>query len=396
MPSTPKEEIYNRIRKLQELLRAEDLDGALVVQRADLYYLSGTAQDAHLFVPAVGDPSLLVRKSIERAVEDSPMESVDPVTKLSQVGERVRASLGAGSLRLGMELDVLPVNLFRMYEEIFSSCEIRDVSPSIRRLRMKKSRYELGLIRRAAEDMDVMFREVGNLLEEGITEFEFSARVEAVHRRRGHQGFVRARGFNSEVFFGHIMSGSNLAVPSCSVGPTGGSGPSAAFPQGAGFKRIGRHEPVQIDHCGVCGGYMVDQARTFYVGDPPDEFVRIHEKALEIQEAVVKKAVVGACAEDLYETAVSMAREAGLEEGFMGYPRPVGFVGHGVGLELDELPVIGKRSGTLLEEGMVFALEPKFILPGKGLAGIENSYVVTADGLERLTPFDDAIQVVPA
>jgi Xaa-Pro aminopeptidase len=139
---------------------------------------------------------------------------------------------------------------------------------------------------------------------------------------------------------------------------------------------------------------MVDQARTFFIGEPPEKFLKIHATALAIQEALISQGRAGTKAEKLYDTAMHIAAEARLTEGFMGYPQPVTFVGHGIGLELDELPVIGRKSPHVLKEGMVIALEPKFILPGEGLAGIENSFVVTEKGLDKLTNFDDAIQVL--
>ncbi len=139
---------------------------------------------------------------------------------------------------------------------------------------------------------------------------------------------------------------------------------------------------------------MVDQARTFFLGEPPEKFQRIHEKALDIQNRVVSAGRPGTRAEDLYDLAVGIAREAGLAEVFLGYPQPVAFVGHGVGLELDELPVLGRRSPHVLEPGMVIAIEPKFILPGEGLAGIENTFVVTDHRMDKLTLLDDTIRVV--
>jgi Xaa-Pro aminopeptidase len=370
------------------------MDAALIVQRVDLFYFSGTAQDAHLLVPADADPLLMVRKSYERAAEESPLSQIAPLKGFSELSEIVRAHNRGRVATLGMELDVLPVNNYRVYEGLFSRVSITDVSPLVKELRAVKSAFELDLIRQAARMNDAMFSEIKHLLREGVTEVEFAGLVEAVHRKNGHQGFVRARGFNMEVFWGHIMSGANLAVPSSTVGPTGGMGVHASFPQGAGLKKISRHEPVQIDHVGVVGGYMADQARTFFLGEPPDMFLRTHEKALEIQAAIADHARAGAVAGDVYEIGLSIAREAGLEEGFMGRPQPVPFIGHGVGLELNELPVIGRRSPETLKEGMVIALEPKFIMPGKGLAGIENTFVVTRNGLERLTMFDDSIQVV--
>ena len=370
------------------------LDGALIVQRADLFYFSGTGQDAHLLVPSEGRPLLMVRRDFDRARQDSPLEDVLAVGSLADLKKAVRARLPRGTKTLGMELDVLPVNNYRLYQDLFPRVVIEDVSPLIREIRMIKSQYELDLIKRAAAMNHAMLGHVRSVLREGMTEMEFAGLLEAFFRKKGHQGYVRVRGFNQEVVYGHIMSGSNLAVPSCSVGPTGGPGPNASFPHGPGFKKIGRNEPVQVDYVSIVEGYMVDQSRTFFIGEPPEKFLRIHSAALSVQNALIDKAKPGTGTEALYNTAVRMVADWGLTEGFMGHPQPVPFVGHGIGLELDELPVVGRKSPHVLQPGMVIALEPKFILPGEGLAGIENSFVVSETGLDRLTKFDDAIQVI--
>jgi len=392
--STPLYEIENRIAALQTGLAQNGFDGAIIVQRADLFYFSGTGQDAHLVVPAEGQPVLMVRRDYDRARADSPLEHVRPAGSLSDLKEAVLEVMPHGMKCLGMELDILPVNNYRLYQELFQGAQIADISPLVREIRMVKSEYELDLIRKAAAMNDAMYAHIRGILQVGMTEIAFAGMVEAFYRKQGHQGYVRVRGFNQDVFYGHVMSGSNLAVPSCSLGPTGGTGPNASLPQGAGFKRIGRHEPVQVDYVAVVGGYMVDQARTFFVGEPPEKFLRIHSMALSVQDALIEQARPGVRAEELYETAVGLVEEAGLMEGFMGYPQPVPFIGHGLGLELDELPLVSRKSPHVLRPGMVIALEPKFILPGEGLAGIENSFLVTETGLEKLTRFDDAIQVV--
>jgi Xaa-Pro aminopeptidase len=394
MASTPPDEIQRRIKILQSAMADNGQDAALIVQRVDLFYFSGTGQDAHLFVPVEGAPLLLVRKSFERAVQDSPLETVVAIKSLAGLKKTIETEHSAPLKKLGMELDVLPVNNYRLYAELFPNAAITDVSPLIREARMVKSEYELGLIRQAARMNDSLYSTVGEILKEGMSEVEFAGLLEAQYRKQGHQGLVRVRSFNSEVFYGHIMSGANLAVPSCSVGPTGGPGLNPSMPQGPDTKTIRRHEPVQIDYVGVVGGYLVDQARTFFIGEPPEKFLKVHATALAIQEALIAQGSAGAKAGELYDTALRMAAEAGLTEGFLGYPQPVPFVGHGFGLELDELPVVGRKSPYILKEGMVIALEPKFILPGEGLAGIENSFVVTKKGLEKLTTFDDAIQVL--
>ena len=394
MPSIPRSEVDRRISRLQQSLAKKNIEAALIVQQVDLYYFSGTAQDAHLFVPASGSPILLARRSFERAQEDSPIELVKPLKSLSQIRDVIASSLKAEGASLGMELDVLPVNNFRQYQRLFPNVTIQDVSPLIRETRMVKSEYELGLMRKAAELNYAMFNSVKDILKEGMTELEFAGLLESFYRSRGHQGLVRVRSFNNEVFYGHIMSGTNLAVPSCSVGPTGGPGPNASMPQGAGLKKIGMREPISIDYVGIVDGYMVDQARTFFLGEAPEEFVKIHSLALKIQDAIAETGKPGVRAEALYDLAIGMAMSVESTARFMGYPVPVPFVGHGVGLELDELPVLGRKSRHVLETGMVIAIEPKFIMPGKGLAGIENTFVVGENGMEKLTKFGDEIHVL--
>lgn len=394
MPSIPREEIDQRIERLQLGLDQLNLNGTLIVQTVDLYYFSGTAQDSHLLIPTQGDPILLVRKDFSRAQEDSPLDDIRSVASFSDLRDTIISSLGSDESHIGMELDVLPVNNYFRYKKILDKAEIHDISNLIKEIRMIKSPLELRAFQKAAEMNDSMFAYVPEVLKEGLTEIEFAGFLEAYYRRMGHQGIVRVRGFNNQVFFGHIMSGNNLAVPSCSVGPTGGPGPNPSIPHGAGIKKITRNEPIQVDYVGVVDGYMVDQARTFYLGEVSKNLSKIHDKALEIQNTIAELAKPGARADDLYNTSIRMAEEAGLLEGFLGYPQPVPFVGHGVGLELDEFPVLGKKSPHIIEKGMVIAIEPKFIVPEQGLAGIENTFVVTEHGLEKLTKFDDQIQIV--
>lgn len=394
MRSTPSSEIAARVNSLKIAMSAQKIEMAIVIQRADLFYFSGTAQDAHLLVHLDSEPVLLVRRSLERSLEDSPIDAIFGISSLSDVKDAAKKLSGSKLKKIGLELDVLPVNNFKMYERLFPEADFVDMSPAIRSLRSVKSSYELGLIRKAAELNDSMFAYAREILSPGMMEIEFAGLLEAFLRKRGHQGLVRVRSFNNEVFYGHIMSGTNLAVPSCSVGPTGGPGPNASMPQGAGTRVIGINEPIQVDYVGSHKGYIVDQARTFFIGEAGDEFLKIHDLALEIQQAIIEQGKAGVTAGSLYETAINMASESGCLDGFMGHPQSVPFIGHGIGLELDELPIIGKKSSQLLEESMVIALEPKFILPGKGLAGIENSFVVGRNNLERLTKFDDQIQIL--
>lgn len=391
MRRTPKEELEKRVARLQNLLKRDGIGGAIIVQNADLFYFAGTVQRSHLFVPAEGRPVFMVKKSLPRAREESSLDEVIPLDNIKDL-PGVIASYGHKNIRvIGFELDVLPAALYLRYQKLFSPAEIVDVSHLIRTVRMIKSPYEIELLKEAARLNHTMFSRIKDFLREGITEVEFAGKLEAVYRSHGHQGFVRMRGFNQEIVYGHLMSGSNLAVPSFLDSPEGGSGVSASFPQGAGFKKIAGNEPVMVDYVGVYDGYMVDQARIFCLGRLPGKFTRAYDAAISIQEEIKRRARPGVACEELYNCAVSMASEYGLKDRFMGFPNPAPFIGHGVGIELDELPILARGFKTHLEEGMVFAMEPKFIFPD-GEVGIENTFVVGKNGLETLTVFDENIQ----
>jgi Xaa-Pro dipeptidase len=397
MRLTPRTELESRITRLQGLMAGAGMDAVLVLQNADLYYLSGTVQQSHLYLPASGRPLLMVRKSLERARQESRLDAgrIVPLRSARQLFDLMAAYGLARPERLGLELDVMPVNTYRYYEEILGGVELLDCTPIIRRLRAVKSEYELGLMREAARASKAVYQAVPQLLVEGISEVALAGQVEAVARREGHQGIVRMRAWNNEIFYGHLMAGASAAVPSYMLSPTGGPGLNPSIAQGASTRPIRAGEPLLVDYLFAPEGYVVDQTRIFAIGELPADLVRAQEAMLAVQAAVMEAARPGVTGDALWELAERVAGEMGFEDHFMGYGDDrVRFVGHGVGLELDELPVLAAGQELPLEEGMVIALEPKAIFPGRGVVGIENTHVVTPTGLERLGDLDDAIQYV--
>lgn len=382
---TPRDEAERRLSGLRATLAARGLDAAVVVQNADLYYYSGTVQQSFLYVARGGPATLFVRKVLERARAESPLPDVVALGSLRDLPAAVAGRYGRLPARLGLELDVLPVALCRRLEALFPDSETVDVGPDIVRQRAVKSPWEVERIRAAAALADEVYQHVPGLLEEGLSEAAFAGRVEAEARRLGHEGVIRMRGFNQEMFYGQLLTGASGAAATFLDTPLGGTGLSPAVAQGVSFKPVCRGEPVVFDFVAVRNGYIADFTRIFVIGALPAALARAYEAALDVQEAVVRVARPGATCGDVWETARAAAARAGLEDGFMGRgPGRARFVGHGVGLELDELPVLAAGEDRLVE-GMVFALEPKFVLPGLGAIGVENTWVVTADGLERLT-----------
>ena len=395
MRLTPRNELDRRLARLQALLTQEGLDGALLVQKADLFYFSGTTQQAHLFVPAVGPPLLMARKSFERASQESALGTVVPLRSLRHLPGLLANHDHPPPRRLGMELDVLPANLYLRYRQLFPETDITDASPLVRRVRMVKSAYEVEAMRRAAAMLDTVIRSVPGILREGMTEVEFSGQLEAIARREGHQGEIWMRAWNQDLFYGHVLAGPSGGVPSSFDSPTGGSGLSPAVPHGPGRRRIQRGEPILVDYAAALDGYLVDQTRIFSIGPLSPEWVRRYEAMAAVQEAVREAARPGVICADLYDLALAEAGRQGYAEHFMGYGlNQVHFVGHGVGIELDELPFIARGFDMPVEVGMVFALEPKVIFPGQGAIGIENTWLVREDSLEPLTvSSEDLVEV---
>lgn len=392
-PKSLTEEIYKRIEKLQGLMLEQDVDGALIVQKADLYYFAGTDQNAHLWIPASHEPILMVRKSLERALADSPIRSIVPLNSLSQLSVYTNNHGGKGSGRLGLEMDVIPARMYLAYQGLSTGKTMVDISSLIRQVRMIKSPHEISLIKKASRMADRLYERIPEFLRESETEIELASKAEAFYRKEGHMGITRTRTFNMESVYGHIMGGPSSTIPSNSPGPTSGSGLGPYMSQGSGFHRIGAHEPIIVDYASNVGGYISDQARIFSKGELDTKFYRGHDVMLKVQETLAREGRPGARAKDLYALALEVVKDAGLLVGFMGYPQAVPFIAHGIGLEMDEWPLITKDSDHILQEGMVLAMEPKIVFPNEGVVGIENTFVVTADGMRRLNQYPDEIVI---
>jgi Xaa-Pro aminopeptidase len=389
----PLGELAARLAGLRAELAARELDGALIVQNADLYYYAGTVQQSHLYVPADGEPALFTRKTVARARLETPLEVV-PLASVGALPEQLRARYGALPRRLGLELDVLPVNQLRRYEALLGGVQAVDVSPLVTRQRAVKSPWEVERIRAAGAVTIAVSERLPELLEDGMTEAELAGRLEAVARSLGHQGVIRMRGFNQEMFYGQLLTGASGEVASFLDTPLAGTGLSPAVAQGVSFRKIGRGDPIVFDFVTARDGYTADFTRMFVLGALDERLEEAYDVALRIQKAVAARARTGVRCRELYEAAREMAEAAGLAGSFMGHGEgQVRFIGHGVGLELDELPVLSPND-LALEEGMVFALEPKFVLPGLGAIGIENMWLVTSDAPEVLTPAPEHIRFV--
>lgn len=381
---------HTRVERLQHKMLERQIDACLISQNVDLFYFCGSMQTGYLFIPAQGAAIFYVRRSLSRAKEES-FVSTASLGSFRSFGERLHhdfPTLFSGQQKplICTEFDVLPVQIFRKLEEVIPGVQWVDGSTLIRETRMIKSLYEVIKIKQAAEVVNIALEQVLPQMRAGMTELELISLIEYALRVQGHLGIMRMRGYNQEIITGMVGSGSAAAMPTYFDGPAGGEGLSAASPQGSGRKQIERDEPILVD-IGCCiHGYVIDQTRTIVIGKLPDDLTRAYDLSEEILRNAEFKLKPGMICEDLYLEAFELAKISGLSANFMGYGEDqVKFLGHGIGLEIDELPILAKGFKTPLEPGMVIAIEPKFSFPGRGVVGIENTYLVTDSGYDKLT-----------
>ncbi|MDY0004335.1 MAG: M24 family metallopeptidase [Polyangia bacterium] len=394
----PRADHAGRVSRLAAALGAAAVDAAIIMQHVDLFYFTGTIPSGALVVTAEGRFAMGVMKGLGRArVESSlPEEAIQSIRSPRDLPVLL-ASLGAPMpATIGLEEDVLPMAQGARILKSFPGAVSKDVSGVIRRMRSVKDASELAAMREAACRLGALFDEARGVVAPGRTELEVSAELERRMRLLGHQGIVRMRKFNGELYYGAIGTGRSTAAEQAFDGPVGVEGLYPAVPQLCASYVIQQADTFLLDLVFGVGGYLVDATRLYTFGPPEDRVRRAHDVALEIQAAAAAAMVPGAVPEAIYISALQRAEAAGLSREFMGWgPNQVRFLGHGVGLEIDELPVLAAGFRDPLEEGMTIALEPKFFFGPEAAAGLENTFLVRAQGpAESLIPEGHDIRVI--
>lgn len=387
MEPVPVLEITSRVAGLQKELAPADISLALIRQAADLYYYTGLLADGFLAVAAAGEPLLLVRRPRHRLMGLTPAWPLAFYRDQKEIPALLAQNGLAPEGTVGLELDVMPAALYRrLKKQIFPQHPIRDLSPLIRRQRMVKSPYEIQQLRRAAAILDQALELAPELIKPGVTELEVAAALEYRLRLLGHQGLIRLRNRDLEMFYGHVLSGTSGLQAAYTDTPSGGHGFSPAFPQGASLKKLAPGEPISIDFGACVNGYVVDMTRMYALKSLPPRAWEVFRVVEELYRIYAAEARPGVIPGDLYRRLLKEVRTQGLEENFMGYgPDRVSFLAHGVGLELDEYPLLTARFPYPLEADMVLAFEPKFFLPQIGMIGLEDTGRITPAGVEWLT-----------
>jgi Xaa-Pro aminopeptidase len=384
--NVPASELNARMQAIRKRMDQDHPEWELlaIFSKVNQFYFTGTMQDAVLLIPRSQDASYWVRRNIQRAQDESEFPDI------RQMGSFRDAAATFASLPdvIHVEGERLPLSIFQRFNKHFKCKSPAPADLSISAVRAVKSEYELERMRKAGIiHQRILEERVPELLKEGISEAQFASELYPVMVAEGHHGIARFGMYDTEMLIGHLCFGESSIYPTYFDGPGGNYGMSPAVPLlGSRERLLKKGDLVFVDvGCGV-DGYNTDKTMTYvFEGELPREAVEIHRRCVDIQNETAAMLKPGAIPSEIFAT-VTEKLEAEFMQNFMGFgARQASFLGHGIGLHVDEWPVLAKGFDEPLQENMVIAIEPKKGLAGIGMVGTENTFLVTPSGGESLT-----------
>ena len=379
----------SKLEKIQNIIIDKHMDGCILTSPVNQFWLCRFIFDGYIYILPEGNPILFVKRPLNinhdwAVYLRKPEQITDMLSKMS-------LSLPKNIL---LETDYLTFNATARLKAALNVDEIQNVSVDMRKLRMFKSEYELQQMRESAEIHTDVYNLIPSLYNKGMTDLELQIEIEREMRLHGSIGIFRSFGENMDIFMGSMLAGDNAQAASPYDYALGGKGISPLLPLGANGTQLNPGKTLMVDMAGNYRPYMDDMSRTFIIEHTPDIAYSAHQVSIDIHNEVMKKAKQGTSCADIYNWAIEIVNRNNLQSYFMGTKQQAKFIGHGVGLEINEPPVITPRSKEILEPGMTFALEPKFVLPGIGAVGIENTYIVHENVIENITLCDEELIIL--
>lgn len=362
------------------------LDAILISSNPNILYTSERVFRGYVYITA---DSRVLRFIIR------PLGITDPTYIYIRKPEQILEALASAGLpapaNIGLEFGTTTYSDILRLQKALAPAATHDASHILADCRMVKTPHELDLMRQDGLHQAAAYRQIGKLYRKDMTDIELQIEIEDRLRREGCLGFHRVAGSLMEINMGSVLAGDNADAPTPYEFAMGGRGADPSLPGGADGTILRRGMTVMVDMNGCFNAYQTDMTRVWRIGEIPQIAYDAHECSRRILRTLEKEAVPGAELSALYQTGLDIVNQAGLSQYYMGHSQQAAFIGHGVGIELNELPVITPRSKHRLEAGMTLAIEPKFVIPGTGAVGVENTYVVTPSGLECITPFPEEI-----
>ncbi|MFA7139698.1 MAG: Xaa-Pro peptidase family protein [Proteiniphilum sp.] len=384
-----KKEQTLRQKRVQQSIITLQADACIITSPVNQYWLCGFIFDGYLLLYPEGEALLFVRRPV-----GIPDERVTEIRKPEQIPSLLRSAGLPLPRRLLLEADQLTFSNATRLQAALEMTELVSISGELRRLRAVKSAYELKQIRESARVHQQVYELIPSLYRKGMTDMELQIEIERQMRLHGSVGIFRSFGENMDIFMGSMLAGDNAQTASPFDYALGGGGISPLLPLGANGTKLLPGMTLMVDMAGNYRPWMDDMSRTFVIEEAPDIAWEAHQLSIDIAPVLKQSTRAGTPCASLCLLAEEMVQERGLQPYFMGTSQQAKFIGHGVGLEINEPPVLTPRSKEILETGMAIAVEPKFVLPGIGAVGIENSYIVQADALEKITLCEEGMIVL--
>jgi Xaa-Pro aminopeptidase len=354
-------EIIKRIQKIRNFMKENGLDLFLVTKAENIRYLSAFSggSDAKLVISS--DEQYILTDG--RYIEQVKRECSDWELMQEQAGRLDSlASICDKYNRLAVESHSLSYDLFQLYASSLKS-ELVPLANIIERQRSVKDELELDLLRFSARIGDLVFDQICLEIQEGLSERHIANRITYL---------LKEGGSSRESF-------DTIAV----------AGENAALPHGQpGNRRLRRGDMLTLDFGGFYQGYASDMTRTVVIGEASPNLRDMYQQVLEAQELGVSLVKAGLSCKDIDGQVRESLKKYGLDIYFQHG------TGHGVGLEIHEIPRLSLSSDDFLEEGMVVTVEPGVYIPGWGGIRIEDTVIVKKGGCEIITRSDKGLLII--
>lgn len=381
MKKVPLDELKTRMERFRKIMDEQNTgwEMAVIFNKVNLYYFTGTMQEGMLLIPRDDEATLWVRRSFERAVDESLFPSIKPMRSFRDAAQNFTSIPDT----IYLETEFVPLAFYERFQKYFPFKNVKSLDGQVSNIRSIKSPYELDIMERCGTiHKKILEERVLEILEEGISEAEFATKLYSIMVEEGHHGIARFGMLDTEILIGHICFGESSIYPTYFNGPGGNYGMSPAVPLlGSHERRLKKGDLVFVDvGCGL-EGYHTDKTMTYMFGKSlPDDVIAQHKICLDIQHKIALMLKPGAVPADIYRSIMDGLTPE-FKQNFMGFgERSVKFLGHGIGLHIDEMPVIAEGFEESLKEGMVLALEPKKGIENVGMVGVENTFKVTGEG----------------
>ena len=379
-------DLETRHQRLQKAMQDMNIDACLLTTAVNVFYTTGMVYNGYFYLPAEGNPIHFVKRP-----EGVDFENTVYIRKPEQIAEEL-SNLGISLPKtILLETDVLSFGECTRLLNTFSLTQAANASILLRKIRSVKTAFEVEQIRSCARKHEAVYKLIPSAYRKGMTDVELQIEIERLMRLHGSMGIFRSYGDNMDIYMGSLLAGENAEAPSPYDYALGGAGATPVLPLGASGQKILDGQTIMVDMAGNYSPWMTDMTRVFSVGKTLDIAYKAHQVSIDIHNHIMDIVKPGISCAELYNISMEIVKKSNLEAYFMGTKQQAKFIGHGLGLEINEPPVLTPRSKELLEPNIAFALEPKFVIPEVGAVGIENTYLVTEGGIEKLTILEEAI-----